>query len=175
VYQNGETQAEVALILYEKRYQEMLINYCLAEEQRKYTALPVDALKKCEEEDDRHPILIMFREAPAGFFVLHGREGARNYSDNPGAILLRSYSIATDFQGKGIASASLKLLPSFVKQHFQGKNEIILGVNVDNLKARSLYHKNGFIDTGRRQMGRKGELIILQFNLNCHITQSASI
>jgi hypothetical protein len=75
VDQYGEN--EVALIRYEKRYQEMLMNYFLVDEQRKYTDLSVDALKKCEEEDDRHPILIMYWEATAGFFVLHGREGAR--------------------------------------------------------------------------------------------------
>jgi GNAT superfamily N-acetyltransferase len=170
-----EAPSKVTIIRYEKKHLEQLMTYTLADEQRRYTAMPLDALKKCEEENDRHPILIMLHESCAGFFVLHGGEGARNYSDNPSAILLRAYSVASDYQGRGIASTSLKLLPSFVKHHFQDKDEMILAVNVANLPARSLYNKCGFIDTGRRMIGKKGELIIMQYQLNVHNNPTSAI
>ncbi|PET34061.1 GNAT family N-acetyltransferase, partial [Bacillus cereus] len=56
----------------------------------------------------------------------------------------------------------------FIKKildRFLGINEIILAVNVKNVAAQSLYKKCGFCDNGVRRMGRKGELIIMSYNL----------
>ncbi|ESU33234.1 hypothetical protein G3A_07315 [Bacillus sp. 17376] len=153
----------VSLVFYKPEYKERLLNYRLSAEQQRYTAFPVDALQRCESEPDRHPIVILYGYQPAGFFVLHGGEGVKEFSNNNDAILLRAYSINAEFQGKGIASQSIKLLNPFVKKHFPDVNEIILAVNHANIAAQTVYKKGGFVDQGIRAMGREGEMFI------CHL------
>jgi RimJ/RimL family protein N-acetyltransferase len=155
----------VSLVFYQPEYRVMLSNYSLSKEQQRFTALPADALEKCEFEPDRHPIVILYDNQPAGFFVLHGWEGVKEFSNNKEAILLRAYSINADFQGKGIASQSIKLLSSFVKEHFPYVNEIILAVNHANIVAQTVYKKGGFEDKGLRAMGREGEMFIYHLNV----------
>lgn len=141
------------------------LDYRLSEVQLAYTSLPLDAIKKCEEETGRIPIVIFFNGEPAGFFVLHGWGGVKVYSENKRNILVRGYSINPHFQGKGIAKASLSALDSFVQTHFPDKNEIILAVNHGNKAAQHVYKKGGFVDKGKRVMGRKGEQFILHKEL----------
>ena len=155
---------DVKLIFYQEEFKPELA-YNLPADQANYTGLPLEALEKCKVETDRHPVVILYENRPAGFFVLHGWEGVKLYSDNKDAILLRAYSINPDYQGKGIAKASLMLLPAFVKQHFPDKNEIILGVNFNNSHAQHVYLKTGFIDKGHRIMGTKGEQFVLHLPL----------
>ncbi|RSD28784.1 GNAT family N-acetyltransferase [Mesobacillus subterraneus] len=155
----------VSLRFYESDDKSKLSTYSLLEEQMKYTALPIAALEKCETEPDRHPILILYGEQLAGFFVLHGWDGVKEFSENKNAILLRAYSINTEFQGKGIGTESIRLLPSFVKQHFEKINEIILAVNHGNMIAQNLYKKAGFVDQGNRVMGSQGEMFIYHIDL----------
>jgi RimJ/RimL family protein N-acetyltransferase len=155
----------VSLQFYSPEYKGLLENYCLLNEQKKYTAFPLDALQKCETEPDRHPVLILYGDHPAGFFVLHGWEGVKEYSDNEHGILLRAYSVNSAFQGNGIATDSMRLLPLFIKENFQQKNEIILAVNNSNLIAQNVYKKGGFIDKGIRAMGREGEMLILHLDV----------
>jgi RimJ/RimL family protein N-acetyltransferase len=155
----------VSLLFYTPEYKGLLKNYSLLNEQKKYTAFPLDALQKCETEPDRHPVLILYGDHPAGFFVLHGWEGVKEFSDNETAVLLRAYSVNSAFQGKGIATESMRLLPLFVKKYFPQKNEIILAVNNANLIAQNVYKKGGFIDKGIRAMGREGEMQILHLDL----------
>ncbi|MFD2629732.1 GNAT family N-acetyltransferase [Oceanobacillus kapialis] len=131
-----------------------LQSYYLSEEQLSYTAHPVEALKKCEEEPNRHPVGVFAGLDLVGFFVL------QPYTNNPNAILLRAYSIQMAYQGKGIARTSLKLLPTFITESFYTVEEIILAVNHENNIAQQLYKKAGFEDTGRRVFGRSGEQYI---------------
>lgn len=155
----------VTLDFYKLEYEPHLKDYYLPEEQQRYTSYPLDAVKKCETDNERYSIIILNNNIPAGFFVLHGWEGVKAYSNNREAILLRTYSVNSAYQGKGIASTSIQLLPSFVKEHFPNKTEIILAVNRRNEKALHVYLKNGFIDKGVRVMGRKGELLILHIDV----------
>jgi GNAT superfamily N-acetyltransferase len=155
----------VTLSFFKSEYTPMLECYHLHEEQKRFTAMPLEALKSCHLEEDRHPVAIFSGRQLAGFFVLHGWEGVKAYSDNEDAILLRAYSICTGFQGKGIGRRTMELLPAFVKEHFPDKKEIILGVNHSNSIAQQLYLKGGFIDKGIRVMGRQGEMLILQKEL----------
>lgn len=150
----------VSLVFYKPEYKEMLSRYSLSKEQQRYTALPLDALQKCESESERHPIVILYGNQPAGFFVLHGWEGVKEFSENKNALLLRAYSINAGFQGKGIASESIRLLPSFVKEFFPHADEIILAVNHGNLIAQNVYKKGGIVDKGIRALGREGEMYI---------------
>lgn len=155
----------VSLVFYKPEYKVMLSNYNLSKEQQRFTALPVDALQICEYESDRHPIVIFYGNQPAGFFVLHGWEGVKAFSENKKAILLRAYSINAEFQGKGIASQSIRLLNSFVKEHFPEVNEVILAVNHGNIVAQTVYKKGGFVDKGIRAMGREGEMFIYHLDV----------
>jgi RimJ/RimL family protein N-acetyltransferase len=134
----------------------------LHEEQKKYTAMPLDALQQCELDAERHPVLIFLGSQIAGFFVLHGWEGVKQFIDNKDAMLLRAYSIDARMQGKGVAHHSMVLLPVFVREHFPETKEIILAVNHANTIAQHVYRKGGFIDNGVRAMGSEGEMFILQ-------------
>ncbi|TLS36180.1 GNAT family N-acetyltransferase [Pseudalkalibacillus caeni] len=151
----------VSLDFYREKYRPELNDYHLSGEQSKYASVPLTALLKCEKDSSRHPVVILYNGEPAGFFILHGWEGVKAYSDNKDAILLRGYSVNTKFQGKGIAKQSLIVLESFVNRNFPSKNEIILAVNHENVIAQHVYKKAGFVDKGVRVMGRKGELFIL--------------
>jgi RimJ/RimL family protein N-acetyltransferase len=150
----------VVLDFYNEKYRSYFEDYYLTEEQARFTAHPFEALIACEKDPTRVPVIIFYGGIPAGFFVLHGWEGVKEYWDNKQAILLRGYSINTSFQGRGIAQKSMALLPEFVKTHFPERNEIILSVNHENALAQHVYKKSGFVDNGVRTMGRKGELYI---------------
>lgn len=138
----------------------MLKDYDLTEEQLRFTATPMGSIEKAEKEPDRFPVVILDGENIAGYFALHTNEGPRPYSRNPHAILLRSYSIRDSYQGRGIAQESMRLLPSYVREHFPEVNEIVLAVNYQNTAAQHIYQKAGFTDTGTRVMGRSGEQFI---------------
>ncbi|TKC18857.1 GNAT family N-acetyltransferase [Robertmurraya kyonggiensis] len=150
----------VALEFYEEKFNSILSDYDLSEKQIRFTSLPSEAMLSCEIDKTRHPVVILSGGEPVGFFVLHGWEGVKTYSDNRSAILVRAYSINVKFQGKGIAKKSLFILDSFVKSNFPGSNEIILAVNHQNTVAQHLYKVSGFIDKGIRVMGRMGEQYI---------------
>ncbi|MFZ3590701.1 GNAT family N-acetyltransferase [Bacillus sp. DJP31] len=155
----------VALEFYKNEFDSPLQDYHLSGEQLNFTAHPLEALIKCQGEPKRHPIVILYNNVPAGFFVLHLGDGAKEYSENKKAILLRAYSISTPFQGEGIAKRSLILLPTFVNEHFPEINEIVLAVNLKNTIAQKLYFTCGFVDTCKRVIGRAGEQYILQMKL----------
>ncbi|WP_053368349.1 GNAT family N-acetyltransferase [Bacillus sp. FJAT-27245] len=155
----------VALVFYNESHRDYFEGYTLPKEQKKFTAMPLEALKACEGDSGRHPVVILHNGEPAGFFVLHEGEGVAPFSENPGAILLRGYSINSNYQGLGIASHSLRQLTDFVKRHFTAKTEIVLAVNHGNRAAQHVYRKSGFVDRGRRIMGRVGEQYILHKDL----------
>lgn len=130
-----------------------------------FTSHPQKALLACETDNGRSPIVILEKGVPAGFFVLYQGEELTNYTDNPNAILLRAYSVALSFQGKGIARRSLELLPGFVLKHFPQVDEIVLAVNLRNAAAQRVYLRAGFEDSGRKLMGRQGEQFVYQLKV----------
>lgn len=160
-----KTAETVRLEFFQPKYKLDLENYDLSEEQMKFTAHPLQALIPCEKEEGRDPILILSNGEPAGFFVLHGWEGVKEFYGNKQALLLRAYSVDSSFQGKGVAKQSLKMLPTFVKERYTGINEVILAVNFSNHVAQHVYKSSGFVDKGIRAMGRMGEMYILHLEL----------
>ncbi|MBM6618571.1 GNAT family N-acetyltransferase [Bacillus suaedaesalsae] len=156
---------QITLEFYNEGFREHLQTYDLSEDHSYYTAFSLDAIEMCEQEEDRNPIIIHANGLPVGFFVLHGYNGVKNYTNNENALLLRAYSVRTSFQGKGIAKKSMQILPAFIKEHFRDANEVILAVNKRNVTAQSLYKKSGFNDKGIRVMGIKGELFVYHLAL----------
>lgn len=160
-----ENKENVALTFYSEAYESSIHSYTLPEEQLIYTALPAEALAKCEQEKDRTPVLILAENKLAGFFVLDAGEAVKEYTEGSGALLIRSYSIHPDYQGKGVGKKSLKLLPSFINHHFRTKNKVVLGVNHKNTAAQHLYKRCGFVDTDRHVFGSQGKQFVYQMNI----------
>ena len=156
---------DVQLDFYKSEYETLLKNYHLPPEQQGYTSLPSEALLACEQDSERYPVVILFQGQPVGFFVLHGWNGVKVYSENKDAILLRAYSVNQTLQGKGIGKKSIAIVPRFIKEYFPEKRELILAVNHGNEVAQHLYLKAGFIDKGTRVMGKKGEQLVLHMEL----------
>ena len=155
----------VALTFYSEASESSIHSYTLPEEQLIYTALPAEALAKCEQEKDRTPVLILAENKLAGFFVLDAGKAVKEYTKSSGALLIRSYSIHPDYQGKGVGKKSLKLLLSFINQHFPTKNEVVLGVNYKNTVAQQLYKRSGFIDTGGHIFGSQGKQFVYEMDI----------
>lgn len=155
----------VRLDFFQDKYLADLTYYHLSTDQLMYTAHPKEALAKEAFEARRHGIVILFQHHVAGFFVLEDGESLKMYSDNQQALLLCSYSIAYKMQGRGIAKQSLLQLPAFLNCHFPKKNEVVLGVNHQNMIAQHVYQQCGFVDSGKRIIGKKGEQYVLQLNV----------
>jgi RimJ/RimL family protein N-acetyltransferase len=159
------TSGLVNLCFYQSEHYDALKAFWLPEDQKAFTALPLEALEKCKEEKERRPVVILNGKTPVGFFVLHTGENIRPFTDNPRAVLLRALSVNYSEQGKGYAKKAMALLPAFVKAHFPDVNEIVLAVNERNLAAQKLYFAVGFIYRGLRREGRIGPQLLLHYPL----------
>jgi len=156
------SSGEVQCKRYEPAYLAGLQTFYLPQEQAQFTALPIEML---EMTPARHPIVILHKGEPVGFFVLHAGDRVKEYTDNPQAMLLAAFSITHSQQGKGFAQKGLEQMKDFVHQEFPGCDEIVLAVNHKNIAAQRLYVKAGFLDTGRRRMGPIGEQFIYHLPL----------
>ncbi|MFT9819383.1 GNAT family N-acetyltransferase [Lysinibacillus sp. NPDC056185] len=151
------------LKFYEENDDHLIERYTITEEQLRYTMSPKESIELVKQDKNRHAILVLDEDKLVTFFVLHENDGVKPYSSNEHAILIRAFS--TDFyeQGKGYAKAALQLLPDFVLQHFPNINELVLGVNLPNTAAQSLYKKCGFVDEGRLAKGFRDEIKVMSY------------
>ncbi|WP_237665060.1 GNAT family N-acetyltransferase [Sutcliffiella horikoshii] len=161
----NHSKSEVQLEAFQTEHLEYLVGYELTESQLEFTSYPRDALKACEADKGRHPVVILKNGNPAGFFVLYQGEEIPCYTDNPNAILLRAYSISLRSQGQGIAGKSLELLPDYVGLNFPQVDEVVLAVNRRNEAAQRVYLRAGFEDSGKRVMGRMGEQFVYRLKV----------
>ncbi len=117
------------------------------------------------EAGDVIPYLIREGTKRVGFFALDRRKireispGARR------AVLLRNFFIVAEAQGKGYASRALRRLPEIARRRFPDLRAIYLTVNLKNPRAKHVYLKNGFVDTGRFWRGPKGFAHIYRLSL----------
>jgi len=153
------------LVTYDQSYKDKIAGYVLSEEQLRFTKSPAESIQHAAQDKQRHPILALKNEELVSFFVLHEKDGAASFSENPHAVLLRSLSTDRRHQGKGHAKEAFQLLPAFVRAHFPDITEIVLAVNVQNTPAQALYEKCGYIERGNRVMGSKGEMIVMSLQL----------
>lgn len=151
---------------YNESFKALIDSYTLTEDQLYFTDTPKTAIAIAREDTDRNPILAMKDGLLVTFFVLHKNEGVKPYSDNEQAILVRTFSTCSNHLGQGYATSALLALPQFLKTNYSGINEIILAVNYRNEAAQGLYKKCGFVDTGLRAIGKKGELFVMSYRLD---------
>lgn len=156
----------IKLTIYNDSYRKSLENYPLSEEHLSFTRHPLELLQRADINATYIPIIITEEDQVAGFFVLDTGEDKFHYTDIAESILLRGYSIHPNFQGRGIAKNSMKLLHTFVAKHFPDIKRIVLGVNEANNAAQAVYAKSGFVDEGRRFNGRSGIQIAMSLPIN---------
>ncbi|SHS11412.1 ribosomal-protein-alanine acetyltransferase [Mycobacteroides abscessus subsp. abscessus] len=152
----------ISLDLFQLKYKERLFSFELPNDQVKFTALPSHVL---EVQEGQFPIVIVEDDVPVGFFILHSTSRVKEYSNNRNAMLLTAFSIDYSKQGRGYAKQGLLLLKKYIQNQFPSCDEIVLGVNHQNVPAQNLYARVGFQDTGRRVIGSLGE----QFVMTLHI------
>lgn len=126
----------------------LLESYLLEENQ--YADMPIKAMTNSLHETEKRPILILSENSLVGFFILQKNKviEATTLADN--CLFLKDHSIDERYQEKGYGKLSIESLSDYVKNHFDGVDEIILGVDYDNLSGQMLYLKTGFRDTKKR-------------------------
>lgn len=152
----------VKLEKYEPRFFEAL-SYQLDEKQSDFTASVDYCLntRKDLEDPEKTLITIMYMDNPVGFFILDIGDDKYRLTKNPTSVLIRSFSINPEYQGKGIGKETMRLVSEFVARYFEGVEEMVLAVNFKNDSAYHVYLKSDFIDDGKVADGRKGSQHVL--------------
>lgn len=145
----------IQLKRYEDRHKESLLSYQLPPEQAAFTALPGTvferiAARNAQGDHSAIPISILLQDRAIGLFVLDSGPDLNLWTENTQAVFLRSLSINPEFQGQGIGTIVMQRLPEFIGGHIPelSVNEIVLGVNLNNKAAQSLYRRIGFKEYG---------------------------
>ena len=85
---------------------------------------------------------------------------------DPATFGLRTFLVDQTLQGRGIATATLRLLQAYLRDHYRDANAIYLTVNLRNPVARKVYLDGGFHDTAQQwQHGPAGPQHILKLDL----------
>jgi RimJ/RimL family protein N-acetyltransferase len=150
----GETMS-CRLAIFNQELESIIRGFTLYESQMDFVFLPSKALDFFQDENS-FPVVIHFENEPVGFFVLHECGEIYDFTENDNAIFLRAFSIDRNHQGKGYAKLAMNSLPKFVQNYFPKVGEIILTVNENNLAAKGLYEKSGFVYKGKNKQGRTG-------------------
>lgn len=153
------------LLKYHSQFEQDIVTYYLPDDQLYFSSMPKESIELSKGNKDRYPVIGVADNEVVTFFVLEEKEAVKPYSNHPDAVLLRSFSTNYKHQGQGYARQSLKMLPKFIENHLPHVKRIVLGVNVKNTAARTLYKKCGYIDEGDRVMGSKGEMIVLVYDV----------
>ena len=126
----------------------LLESYLLEENQ--YADMPIKAMTNSLHETEKRPILILSENSLVGFFILQKNKVIESTTLADNCLFLKDHSIDERYQEKGYGKLSIESLSDYVKNHFDGVDEIILGVDYDNLSGQMLYLKTGFRDTKKR-------------------------
>ncbi|NMH63675.1 GNAT family N-acetyltransferase [Shewanella salipaludis] len=130
---------------------ESVNNIRLTEEQVKFAGTAAEFLLDGSETTHLH--VIKSNDVIVGFFKLDTAYPA-NYRFCPeGSLGLRAFAIDKNQQGKGIGTAAVKALFSYLKTHYSNYGSIYLTVNCKNPGAVACYQKGGFEDTNEQYLG----------------------
>jgi RimJ/RimL family protein N-acetyltransferase len=93
----------------------------------------------------------------AGFLVLKRRSKSPTWA-SPQVAVLSAMRIDQAHQGKGIGGQALLALPSWLRVHWPDCNTLALSVDEANVRGIRAYEHAGFVDTGAREQGWKGQV-----------------
>lgn len=97
--------------------------------------------------------VITWRGQPAGFFLIDLDYASHYGFAAPGSVGLRSFFIAQQYQGQGLAKAALAQLGDYLCAQGIATQRVYLTVNCRNLAAAALYRRCGFCDEGQLYLG----------------------
>jgi len=150
---------------YRSTYHEDVRHYVQTEELLRYTGTPQDNIAISATTPTHHSILVYEKNQLVCFFALDEGALKTQYTSEPSAFVLRSFSTDARYLRRGYGKKALMLLPDFVRNQFPDIKEIVLGVNQNNLPAQALYEKVGFVANGRILQGPKGPQNILMLSI----------
>lgn len=153
----------LALIAYQPTHF-LSLSYQLNDEQSQFTT-SIDYCiheRKDLEDPDKSIIVIQLDEKPIGFFILDKGTDRLQLTTNSNSLLMRSYSINPEYQGKGYGKKVMELLEIYINQQEDPIDELVLSVNFQNKHAYQVYLKSGFEDTGSEIIGIRGPQHVLR-------------
>lgn len=119
-------------------------------EQEVFSGRAAQTLPVAEADPLRTPVAVLLDGEPVAFFVL---DRGTPEVDPSADLLLRAFFVDAGAQGRGVATAAVRALPAFVRQHLPGARSVVLSVNARNPAARAVYVRGGFVDTGELFLG----------------------
>lgn len=154
----------ITLIPYQSSYDSQLNHYSIADEESDFALTPLKAIKDLADKEEA--VLIFSDHTLAGFFRLNFNNERFGLTDNTHSVLLKSFSVTENMQGQKIAQQTLNELPHYIHSHYsEAINEIVLSVNFRNSKAKYIYEKCGFVDTGKVIGGRAGNQHVMSLTV----------
>ncbi len=145
------------------------LSYRLNEEQSKFTTSIDQCINQRRdlEDPDKCIVSILADETPIGFFILDKGVDRMELTDNPKSLLIRSYSINPEYQGKGYGKYVMASVETYVRKQYNNSiDELVLSVNIQNERAYHIYLKAGFEYTGRQIDGIRGAQYVLSKTIN---------
>lgn len=128
-----------------------------------YTASPQQVLQRVKNAASCKMILVKNADQIVGYFCLQGAAAPCEYGgDAHHDLLLRSFSIDERYRRQHLGLTAMQLVPAYVRQNYPEIKCIILAVNHANAAAKRCYQQAGFRDSGRRNLGRRGEQLIYE-------------
>ncbi|ESX00601.1 cystathionine beta-synthase [Mesorhizobium sp. LSJC268A00] len=111
-----------------------------------------------------HPFAIAVRNQIVGFFVLREEAALPEWAP-PDAITLHSLRVGQLYQGNGYGTFASKLTGEWILTNRPRINRLMLAVNGRNIKARDVYLRSGFRDTGATYCGPIGTQTIFEYRI----------
>lgn len=150
----------IEFVKYSKEYAPFIHCYQLTNDDLRFTKLPRDAMESSNPTISH--ILVMDQGQLVTFFSLEENKNTGPFTGYSEALIIRSFSTDTRFQGLGYGQAVFQLLPDFMERHFPAFTELVLAVNTENEAGQALYEKCGFMDTLQCSRGRTGTVNIMR-------------
>lgn len=141
---------DVALVRVSASLREAVLRLAPRPEQEPYSGRADQTLPAAEADPRRTPYAIVFGGEPVGFFVLDTTPAE---ADPSADLVLRAFFVDARWQGRGLASAAVRVLPSLARREAPDARSVVLTVNVRNPVARHVYLSGGFRASGERYLG----------------------
>ena len=136
----------------------------LSDEHIKFASTPCTFLSDPAPAVDKH--IIRNNDDIIGFFKLDLGYSQEHVFCSDSDLGFRTLALDSRYQGKGLGSQCMKLLPLYVAEQYPEFEFIYLTVNCKNMAALACYQKGGFADTGKLYLsGPAGPQHIMRKNI----------